>query len=181
MSEIIDDQGPKPRTRREVLENPQCERGIFGGREIHTTATEPMPEYSDTGYTDVTVRVAPSNGIPIFNRGLFIGTATMVVVSAILFWVPFLNALMAGAFGGFFARNWSRAFKAAAAASVAVPALFAFLYGWDTPDFYYMFYGLGFWGWTALHVVGLFIGAASGVYARPVAERRRFRGPLTGR
>ena len=181
MSEIINDQGPKPRTRREVLEDQNCERGILGRREIHTTASEPLPDFEDTGYHDVTVRVETSNGIPIFNRGLFIGTATMIAVSAILFWVPFLNSLMAGAFGGFFAKRWGRAFKAAALASVAVPAFFAFLYGWDTPDFYYMFYGLGFWGWTALHVVGLFIGAASGVYARPVAERRRFRRAVTDR
>ena len=181
MSDNIDDQGPKPRTRREALENPQCDRGILGGREIHTTASEPIPDFEETGYHGVIVREAPADGIPIRNRGLFIGTATMVGVSAILFWVPFFNSLMAGAFGGFFARTWGRAFKAAALASVAVPAFFAFLYGWDTPDFYYLFYGLGFWGWTALHVVGLFIGAASGVYSRPVAERRRFPREITGR
>jgi hypothetical protein len=179
MSDINDTQGPQPRTRREILEDQKCERGVWGGREVRATASEPLPDIEETGYHGVMVRESPSTGVEIKHRGLFIGAFTMVFVSAILFFAPFFNSLLAGAFGGFFAKRWGRAFGAAAIASVAVPALFAFFYGFDTPDFLYLFYGLGFWGWTALHVVGLFIGTASGVYSRPLAERRGFRREVT--
>ncbi len=175
MSETIDPQGPKPRTRREILEDKNCERGVWGP-EVHATASEPLPDIQETGYHGVLVRESPTEGVVIQHRGLVIGAFTMVFMSTILFFAPFLNSLMAGAFGGFFAKRWGRAFGAAAIASVAVPAFFAFFYGFfDTPDFYNLFYGLGFWGWTALHVVGMFIGAASGVYSRPLAERRGLR------
>jgi hypothetical protein len=180
MSETIDPQGPKPRTRREILEDKQCERGVLGGPEVRAIASEPLPDFEDTGYHGVLVRETPTNGMEIKHRGLVISAFTMVFVSTILFFVPGLNSLMAGAFGGFFAKRWGRAFGAAVVASVAVPALFAFLYNaFDTPDFYNLFYGLGFGGWTALHIVGLFIGAASGVYSRQPEERRRIRRELT--
>lgn len=174
MSEFIDPQNPRPKTRREVLEDGQCDRGLLGGREVHTTASEPMPDIQDSGYHEVLVRETPTEGIPFKNRGLTIGAFTMVFVSLITFWMPFLNGMLGGVFGGFFARRWKRAFLAAAMASVAVPATIAFLYGFDTPDLLYFMYGLGFWRWTALHVLGMFIGAAAGVYSRPVADRRRF-------
>jgi hypothetical protein len=175
MSEPIDPNNPRPRTRREVLEDAQCERGILGGREIRTTAAEPLPDIEESTYRDVLVRETPTNGVEIQHRGFVISAFTMVFLAVILFFAPGLNSLLAGAFGGFFARRWGRAFAAAAFASVAVPAFFAFLYGWDTPDLLYLFYGLGFWGWSLLNAVGMFIGAASGVYSRPVADRRGFR------
>ncbi|HEX8435958.1 hypothetical protein [Archangium sp.] len=180
MSDITDNQGPQPRTRREILEDQQCERGVWGGREVHATASEPLPDIQETGYQGVMVRETPTHGVEIKHRGLVIGAFTMVFMSTLLFFAPFLNSLMAGAFGGFFAKRWGRAFGAAAIASVAVPAIFAFFYGFfDTPDFYNLFYGLGFGGWTALHVVGLLIGTASGVYSRPLAERRGLRREVT--
>jgi hypothetical protein len=171
MSEKIPDQGPKPLTRREALENHQSERGLWG-REVHATASEPLPEIAETGYHGVGVREMPANGLPIKRRGLVISTVTMVVVSLIIFYFPFLNSLLGGVFGGFFARRWGRAFAAAAIASVVVPGVLAFLYGFDAPDFLYFFYGLGFWGFAALNAVGMFIGAAAGVYSRPLADRR---------
>jgi hypothetical protein len=175
MSEIIDPKNPKPKTRREVLEDSQCERGLLGGREILTTATEPLPDIQESGYRLVDVREMPTHGLEIKHRGLVIGAFTMVLVSLITFYMPFLNGMLGGVFGGFFAKRWGRAFGAAAVASVAVPALIAFLYGFDTPDLLYFMYGLGFWGWTALHVVGLLIGTAAGVYSRPLADRRSLR------
>jgi hypothetical protein len=174
MSEFIDPQNPKPKTRREVLEDGQCERGLLGGREVRTTASEPLPDIQDSGYHEVLVLETPTEGIPFKNRGLVIGAFTMVFVGLITFWMPFLNGMLGGVFGGFFARTWKRAFVAAALASVAVPATIAFFYGFDTPDLLYFMYGLGFWRWTALHVLGMFIGAAAGVYSRPEADRRRF-------
>jgi len=171
MSENINDQGPKPRTRREVLEDQNGERGMWG-REVHATATEPLPEISETGYQDVMVRETPVNGLEFKNRGLVISVLTMTLVSLATFYFPFLNSLLGGVFGGFFAKRWGRAFTAAAISSVAVPGTIGFLYAFDTPDLHYMFYGMGFWGFVALNAVGMFIGAAAGVYSRPLADRR---------
>jgi hypothetical protein len=171
MSDNIDDQVLKPRTRREILEDQNCERGVWG-REVHATASEPLPEIADTTYQGVLVRETPINGLELKNRGLVISVLTMVGVSLMTFYFPFLNSLLGGVFGGFFAKRWGRAFTAAAIASVAVPATLGFLYAFDSPDFLYMFYGLGFWGFAALNAVGMFIGAASGVYSRPLADRR---------
>ncbi|QRN98424.1 hypothetical protein JRI60_05030 [Archangium violaceum] len=180
MSEPIDPKSPKPTTRRELLEKGYCEKGVWGP-EIHATATEPMPDFEESGYRDVVVIPTPTEGVEFKRRGLIIGALTMISVSFITFYIPFLNALLGGVFGGFFAKRWGRAFGAAAIASVAVPAIIAFLYGFDTPDLLYFMYGLGFWGWTALHVVGMFIGAASGVYSRPLADRRGLsRGVMEG-
>lgn len=172
MSDIIDPKNPQPRTRREVLEDSQCERGLMGGRVVRTGAAEPLPDIEETTYREVLVREAPSDGVPILHRGFVIATFTMVFIAAILFFAPGFNALMAGAFGGFFARRWGRAFTAAAFASVLVPAVFAFLFAWRTPDPLYLFYGMGFWGWSVLNAVCMFIGAAAGVYSRPLADRR---------
>ncbi|MGZ3457289.1 MAG: hypothetical protein ACXU86_02170 [Archangium sp.] len=172
MSEPIEPKNPKPVTRREVLEDSQCARGLFGGREILTTATEPLPDIEETTYRGVLAREEPSTGLPIKHRSLVIGTLTMALISLFTFWIPGFNALLGGTFGGFFARRWSSALGAAALASVLVPALIAFLFGIDKPHFIYLFYGLGFWRWTALNAVCMFIGAAVGVYSRPLADRR---------
>jgi hypothetical protein len=179
MSDTIDPKSPKPLTRREALEEHKYERGLWGP-EIRATASEPLPDIEETGYHGVLVRETPSNGIEIKHRGLVVSAFTMVVVSLITFYMPFLNALLGGVFGGFFARRWGRAFGAATVASVTVPALIAFFYGFDTPDLLYFLYGLGFWGWTALHVVGMFIGAACGVYSCPVEDRRARPRQVTG-
>jgi hypothetical protein len=179
MSEFIDPQNPKPKTRREVLEDGQCDRGFLGGREVRTTATEPLPDIEETGYHEVLVRETPTNGLPIKNRGFTIAAFTMTFVGLITFWLPFLNGLLGGVFGGFFAKRWKRAFAAAALASVAVPAAIAFFYGFDTPDLLYFMYGLGFWRWTALYVLGMFLGTAAGVYSRPLADRRGLRREIT--
>jgi hypothetical protein len=180
MSEEIHHKGPKPRTRSEILADEHCERGLWG-REVHATATEPLPDIAETGYQGVLAREVPTNGLELKHRGLVISTLTMVGVSLITFYFPLINSLMGGVFGGFFARRWGRAFAAAALASVAVPGTLAFFYGFDSPDFLYMFYGLGFWGFAALNALGMFIGAASGVYSRPLADRRAFpRRHITG-
>lgn len=172
MSDIVDPKNPRPRTRRELLEDSQGERGILGGRMVRTGAAEPLPDIEETTYSGVLVREAPSDGVPILHRGFVIAAFTMVFMAVILFFAPGFNALMAGAFGGFFAKRWGRAFAAAAFASVAVPAFFAFLFAWGTPEPLYVFYGLGFWGWSVLNALCMFIGAASGVYSRPLADRR---------
>lgn len=179
MSEFIDSQNPRPKTRREILEDGQCDRGFLGGRELRTTATEPLPDIEETGYREVLVRETPINGLEIKNRGFTIAAFTMTFVGLITFWMPFLNGMLGGVFGGFFAKRWKRGFAAAAFASVAVPAAIAFLYGFDTPDLLYFMYGLGFWRWTALHVLGTFVGMAAGVYSRPLADRRSLRRQVT--
>jgi hypothetical protein len=170
MSEKIENEGQHPRTRREVLEGHKYEKG-FWGPEVHATSEEPLPDEEHSGYHDVQVR---SDRIELKHGGLLASATYMTLLSLITFFIPLFNGLLGGFFGGFRAHRWGRAFGAAAVASVLVPGLFAFFYGFfDTPDTLYLFYGLGFWGWTALHVVGLFIGAAAGVYSRPLADRRR--------
>jgi hypothetical protein len=170
MSETIDPQSPKqPMTRREALEK---------GQGIRSTVSEPLPDVMESGYHGVLVR---SDQVTLKHRGFMIAAFTMVFVSFITFYIPFLNALLGGAFGGFFAKRWGPAFGAAAVASVAVPGLLAFLYDFGTRGgFLFFLSGLGFWGWTALHVAGMFIGAASGVYSRPLADRRGVPRELTG-
>lgn len=176
MSEPIDPHSTHPLTRREALERAQQEKGLFGPR-VRTTATEPLPDIEETGYSGVLLR---SDRVELKHRGFMIAVFTMVLVSGITFYIPFFNGLLGGVFGGFFAKRWGRAFGAALAASIAVPGLIAFFYGWDTPDLLYFLSGLGFWGWTALHVLGLFIGAAGGVYSRPVSDRHALSREATG-
>jgi hypothetical protein len=156
-------------TRREILE--QCQRDGRKHPDSHSIR-EPLPEYEDSHYTQVQLR---PDRLVFHNRGFIIATLTMVFVSALLFFAPVLNSLLGGVFGGFYARRWGRALASAAVASVAVPGLFLFLYGWDTPDLNYMFYGLGFGGFTALHILGTFLGALAGVASRPLEERGRLR------
>jgi hypothetical protein len=175
MSEKIEHEGPKPLTRREALENEQHEEGLWGP-EIHATAHEPLPEVEPTGYPEVTLK---ASRVELHNRGFTIATVTMVLLSFITFFIPLFNGLLGGAMGGFFARTWQNALKAAVVASVLVPALFFVLYGWDSPNSLYLFYGLGFWGWTALHIVGLLIGALAGIFASYPVSRRRAGGEAT--
>jgi hypothetical protein len=156
-------------TRREILD--QCQRDGRKHPDSHSIH-EPLPEYEDSSYTQVQLR---PDRLVFQNRGFIIATLTMVLVSSVLFFAPLLNGLMGGVFGGFYARRWGRALASAAVASVAVPGLFLFLYGWDTPDLNYMFYGLGFGGFAALHILGTFLGALAGVASRPLEERLRAR------
>ena len=179
MSEKIEDKGPRPRTRREALEEHGHGRSPYmGGPEVHSTAHEPLPDVEHSGYHDVQVQ---ENRIEFEHRGFAIAAFTMVLLSLITFYIPLFNGLLGGVIGGFFARRYCPALGAAALASVMVPALLAFFYGWDTPDFLYFFSGLGYWGWAALHVFGLFVGAVAGVFgSHPVRERQR-PGEATGR
>lgn len=97
-----------------------------------------------------------------------VSVATMLITSFVVFFVPLFNGLIGGAFGGFHARTMKRALGAALVSSIALPvfiALFSFLAG---PTQLRIFGGLGFWGWTALYVIGTFIGAATGPYCRPL-------------
>ncbi len=103
---------------------------------------------------------------PIHNR-FIVSTVVMVLTSLALFFLPLFNGLLAGAFGGFHARRMSRALAAAAFASVAVPATLAFLLFIGTATQSHLFWGLGFWGYTALYVIGMFIGAATGAVSSP--------------
>lgn len=170
MSDILEPQSPMPEPHREELVTNPYEREFLESREAPHIAGQ-LPSGPVEG-EDFILRSASSTGLDLEHRGVIIGTFTMVFLSFITFWAPGLSGLLAGTFGGFFAKRWKRAFLAAAIASVATPALLAFLYGWMRTGSYYFLYGLGFGRWTALHIVSLFIGAAAGVYSRPLAERR---------
>lgn len=100
-----------------------------------------------------------------------VSTAAMVLTSLVLFWAPLFNSMLGGLFGGFHARTWGRALGAALVNSLVVPAIILFAYGFDQPDLLRFFYGLGIDGWVILHVVGSFVGAASGVLSRPLVDR----------
>jgi hypothetical protein len=102
-----------------------------------------------------------------------VSVATMVITSLVLFWAPLFNSMLGGVFGGFHARTWGRAMGAAVVNSIVVPAIILFAYGFNQPDLLRFFYGLGIEGWVILHVVGTFVGAACGVYSRPLVDRHR--------
>jgi hypothetical protein len=121
---------------------------------------------------DVTFK---EEGITLKHHNFVVSTATMIVTSLVLFFIPLFNGLLGGTFGGFHARRLPRALLAAAVSSVAVPGVLRFLYLFDTPDFLRMFGGLGFNGWAMLHVIGTFIGAVAGVASRPLALTGRLR------
>lgn len=175
MSDILDPQNTPPVTRREILENGPSEKGLLGARTSYTTATEPLPEVVDSGDRDFRLEPSLNTGVQFEQRGLVIGAFTMVFISFALFWVPVLGAMLAGAFGGFFAKRWKSGFMAAAFASVAVPIALAFLNLWMKTGALNFTYGMNFLGWSALHIVAMFIGTAAGVYSRPHAERRGLR------
>ena len=97
-----------------------------------------------------------------------VSVVTMVLISAVTFFMPLFNGLLGGAFGGFHAGRVRRALGAALIASVVVPGALYVLFNVFSVGGLRMFYGLGFTGWTVLHVIGLFLGALSGVASRPL-------------
>ena len=97
-----------------------------------------------------------------------VSVVTMVLISAVTFFIPLFNGLLAGAFGGFHAGRMRRALAAAFIASVVVPPALYVLFNVFSVGGIRMFYGLGFTGWAALHVIGLFLGAISGAASRPL-------------
>lgn len=150
---------PLPETRREIVERwPE-------GVQVRGTGHEPRPDAEPTDWSNEQVR---PERIELQHHGLVVGTVAMVVVSLLFFWAPVFNGLAAGVVGGFFARRMGPALVAAAIAAVAVPGAFYVLYHvFQVPDVLRLFYGLGLWGWSALHAVSLVIGAVSGVVSRP--------------
>lgn len=95
-----------------------------------------------------------------------VSVVTMVLVSFLTFWMPLFGALMAGLFGGYHAGRMKRALAAAAVSSVAVPGMLWFLsFISEQPSLRFLL-GLTFKQWVIAHVVGLFLGAISGVYSR---------------
>lgn len=97
-----------------------------------------------------------------------VSVLTMVLISAVTFFIPLFNGLLAGVFGGFHAGRPRRALAAALVASVVVPATFYVAFNVFSVGSVRVFYGLGWWNWTMLHVIGLFIGALCGASSRPV-------------
>ena len=97
-----------------------------------------------------------------------VSVLTMVLISAVTFFIPLFNGLLAGTFGGFHAGRPRRALAAALVASVVVPAAFFVAFNVFSVGSVRVFYGLGWWNWTMLHVIGLFIGALCGASSRPV-------------
>lgn len=97
-----------------------------------------------------------------------VSVLTMVLISAITFFMPLFNGLLAGTFGGFHAGRPRRALAAALVAAVVVPAGFFVAYNVFSVGSERLFYGLGWFNWTMLHVIGLFIGALCGAASRPM-------------
>jgi hypothetical protein len=162
MSDIIDPKGSTPvNPRSDVFVDQTREQELVEGSEVRAAA------YS---LDDGPVEVRSSNP-SLKHRGLTIGALTMITVSFITFWIPGLGSLMAGFFGGFFAKRWKRSFIAAALASVAVPLILRFLDIMRPEQGLHDLYGIGLVNWTILHIVSLFIGTAIGVYSCPLVER----------
>ncbi|OJH41380.1 hypothetical protein [Cystobacter ferrugineus] len=163
MSDIIDPKGSAPvNPRSNVFVDQTRGQEQVEGSEVRAAA------YGCLDDGPVLVR---STNPPMKHRGLTIGTLTMVTVSLITFWMPGLGSLMAGVFGGFFAKRWKRSFIAAALASVAVPLILRFLDIMRPEQGLHDLYGIGMVNWTIVHIVSLFIGTAIGVYSCPLVER----------
>jgi hypothetical protein len=132
--------------------------------------TEPVRPI-DAMDSPIGIGVKPAlNYIEPKHNTFIVSTLTMVFTSLITFYFPLFNGLLGGTFGGFHARTFGRALGAALLSSLIVPGILLFAYGFDQPDFLRFFWGLGFEGFVALHVIGTFIGAVAGVFSRPLAE-----------
>jgi hypothetical protein len=137
-------------------------------------ATEPARHVTYASLPpDVTLK--PS-GIYFKDNVFVVSVATMVITSLVTFFIPLFNGLLAGAFGGYHAGRMKRALGAALASSILVPAtllfFFSFSYSFELGQSSRLFWGLGFGGWTALHVIGTFLGAVSGAASRPLVTDR---------
>ncbi|QDE93364.1 hypothetical protein BHS06_32690 [Myxococcus xanthus] len=115
---------------------------------------------------------------PVHNR-FIVSTLVMAFISLTLFFLPMFNGLLAGTFGGFHARRLPRALGAAALSAVAVPAALAFFLFIGSATQGHIFYGLGFWGYTALYVIGIFIGAVTGAISHPFWTSYKIGEPAT--
>ncbi|MBZ4417990.1 hypothetical protein [Myxococcus sp. RHSTA-1-4] len=105
----------------------------------------------------------------VLKRSILVGSIlTMVITSLVTFWLPLFNGLLGGTFGGYHAGRMKRALGAAVVTSIAVPAIIFLMTIITRNNSSYLFYGLGFWGWTVLHVIGTFIGAVAGAVSRPL-------------
>jgi hypothetical protein len=96
-------------------------------------------------------------------RGSVAGAALwMIVLSILLFWLPVLGPLIAGAVGGYKAGNVSRALVAASLPALAV-AIFVFLLATLTGlPLVGALAGFGLFLAIVFHSIPLFIGAAIG-------------------
>lgn len=102
--------------------------------------------------------------------------AIMVSISFLLFWMPFLNGLLGGSFGGYHAGKMKRALAASVVCSVMVPAILAFLHYFSEQPGLHFLLGLTFKQWIVLHVLGTFLGAIGGAASRPLfTEREMYR------
>ncbi|XHF16485.1 hypothetical protein NR800_24935 [Corallococcus interemptor] len=97
-----------------------------------------------------------------------VSVLTMVLISVSTFFIPLFNGLLAGTFGGFHAGRPRRALAAALVTAVAVPATLFVAFNVFSVGSVRVFYGMGWWNWTMLHAIGLFIGALCGASSRPV-------------
>ena len=115
--------------------------------------------------------IVRSSDLEFKNRGQLMSAFAMVAIAFIAFWMPLIGSLTAGIVGGVLARRWGRGFISAAIASVAVPGILLFLNAMKATGDLRFLLGLGFSNWMILHVAGLFIGAAIGVYSCPLSLR----------
>lgn len=106
-------------------------------------------------------------------RPVLVGSVlVMVIFGLATFWLPLFNGLFAGALGGYHAGRMKRALGAAVVASVAVPAVLAAASFMSEQPSLMFLWGLSFWQWTALHVIGTLIGAVTGAASRPSETER---------
>ncbi|MBJ6763607.1 hypothetical protein JGU66_22790 [Myxococcaceae bacterium JPH2] len=155
----------------EAITPPRPERGA----PVSTSLDFDPPRYVD--HVPLPPGVAVKEDGVAFLHGQFkVSALTMVLISLSVFWVPFLGSLIASTFGGFFAKKLPRAMYAAAVASIVVPAMLYVAFNVFAMGFVRFFSGLGFWNWTLLHVIAMFIGAFAGAASRGLVAEE-FVGP----
>lgn len=140
----------------------------------HPDRDKTPPSYTTEPHREwVRAELPPGIGMKpegiVVKRNILVGSIlTMFITSFATSWIPLFNGLLGGTFGGYHAGRLKRALGAAAVVAVAVPATVAFLLFITRANSSHLFYGLGFRGWTLLHILGTFIGAVAGSASRPL-------------
>lgn len=120
-------------------------------------------------YSDLPLDARVEESRVVWKHNRFdVSVLTMVLISAVTFFIPLFNGLLAGTFGGFHAGRPRRALAAALVTAVAVPATLYVFFNVFSVGSVRVFYGMGWLNWTMLHAIGLFIGALAGASSRPM-------------
>jgi hypothetical protein len=128
------------------------------------TAVDTMEQRSQTG-NEIGERLGkPSHrGVDVHGHStVWAGAAWMIGLSLLLFFVPAVNGLIAGAVGGYLVGSWSRALTAAVLPAIVVAIALWFGFGLMGLPVIGFLTGTAISLWIIFSELGLFLGAALG-------------------